>query len=416
MKSGITVAYSGVHQVYQLALAAEESDQLDRFYCSLYTAAGKWGGWLARVLGSDALLNRRVNGLSTEKVSEHPWPFLFHRLRQSAGLAGARDWEQANFRFDRWVARWLKQSDSRIFVGVETCAAESFMAAQERGMIRVLDCPQVHPAFLQNELAAAARALGLTWQVKFDSDEMLKRKQIEFELADYVLTLSELHTRSYTSNGVPPERVVEIPLWADPALWYPPEMRRERKTGLLQTLFVGGVNLRKGIPYLLAASRQCRGRIDLKLVGSPSREVEKFLAEFREDFTIVAPVSKPELRSLYWQADVLVLPSLVDSFGFVAMEAMACGLPVIVSDNCGVPVPDPAWRVPVRDSAALARRLEYYATNRDWLQCDGEIAQQFARQFTPERYRAQIKRFYRRLSELEVGAEAEADKNLVGLK
>ena len=396
MKGRITVAYSGVHQAYQLALAAAELNQLDRFYCSLYAAMGKWGGLLAQALGSNALLNRRVNGLSPEKVIEHPWPLMLHRLRQSAGLAGARDWEQANFRFDRWVARQLRQSDCRVFVGVETCAAESFMAAQARGMIRVLDCPQVHPAFLHNELTVAARELGLAWQVKFDSDEMLRRKQIEFELADYVLTLSELHTRSYTSNGAAREQVVEIPLWADPAIWYPPPNRRERKTSVLQALFVGSVNLRKGIPYLLAASRQCRGRIDLKLVGNPSREVQEILAEFREDYTIIAPVTKPELRSLYWRADVLVLPSLVDSFGFVAMEAMACGLPVIVSENCGAPVPDPAWRVPVRDSMAIAKRLEHYAADRQALEQDSQIACQFARQFTPERYRAQIKGLYRK--------------------
>jgi hypothetical protein len=44
----IVVAYSGVHQSYQILLAAEELVELDRFYCSIFDAPGKWGGWRER--------------------------------------------------------------------------------------------------------------------------------------------------------------------------------------------------------------------------------------------------------------------------------------------------------------------------------------------------------------------------------
>ncbi len=49
------------------------------------------------------------------------------------------------------------------------------------------------------------------------------------------------------------------------------------------------------------------------------------------------------------------------------------------------------------NSEAIAQRLEYYATHREALQSDGQIARQFARQFTPERYRKQIKSLLGRL-------------------
>src|SRR5262245_63530616 len=102
MNGGIAVAYSGVHQAYQLALAAHELGRLDRFYCSMFAAEGKWGGVFARLLGSSAMINRRVEGLSSKKVSEHPWPLLTHRLRARLRLAGDDDWTHANDRFDRW--------------------------------------------------------------------------------------------------------------------------------------------------------------------------------------------------------------------------------------------------------------------------------------------------------------------------
>ena len=70
----ITVTYSGVHQAYQLALAAQEAGLLDRFLCSSYDAPGKWGGLLSKVLGPEVLKNRRLDGMDAGRVVEYPWP------------------------------------------------------------------------------------------------------------------------------------------------------------------------------------------------------------------------------------------------------------------------------------------------------------------------------------------------------
>src|SRR5581483_11953258 len=105
----------------------------------------------------------------------------------------------------------------------------------------------------------------------------------------------------------------------------------------------------------------------------------------------LSPCSKTELRRRYHEHDVLVLPSLGDAFGFVALEAMCCGLPVIVTENCGVPVPDPAWRVPIMSSDAIAERLALYVADRDRCGADGILAASFARRYTPERYRNRVK-------------------------
>lgn len=397
MKNGITVGYSGVHQAYQLALAAEELGQLDRFYCSLFVGR-RWGKTLARLLGPEKLLSRRMEGLSESKVRENPWPLLVHHCRARLRPNSANDWLQANDRFDQWVARRLRTSDCSIFVGVETCARDSFRIASERGIIKLLDCPQVHPGFLSRLFDAAAGDLGLPAPQPFDSAELAARKAEEFEMADQILTISEVHRRSFVEAGFSEGRLIEIPLWVDPGLWFPRAVPRVVDSSRpLKALFVGSCSFRKGIPYLLRAVDACGGSVGLTIVGASNEEMGKLVDRPRPYVHCAGRRHKVELRDTYWESDVLILPSLVDTFGFVALEAMACRLPVIVTENCGVPVPDSSWRVPVMDSDAIAERLTLYAQDRDLCREHGLLAAEFARHYTPQRYREQIRELYRKL-------------------
>jgi glycosyltransferase involved in cell wall biosynthesis len=217
-------------------------------------------------------------------------------------------------------------------------------------------------------------------------------------MADAFIFCSETQRRSL-GKKVPADKPALIaPLWIDTDLWKGAFRNdaSEIVRGPLKVLFAGKIGLRKGIPYLLQAREECSRRVSLTLVGTLEPEVESLLAK-TDGVNLLPPRSKPALRELYWNHDVLVLPSLGDSFGFVALEAMACGLPVIVTENCGVPVPDPAWRVPIMNSEAIAERLLHYAADRAALEQDGRIAAEFARQYTPQRYRDQIKCLFRRL-------------------
>jgi glycosyltransferase involved in cell wall biosynthesis len=263
-------------------------------------------------------------------------------------------------------------------------------------MVRVLDCPGIESSFLDKLASEAAAEFGLTTASQADSHAMCERKRCEIELADVVLVCSELQAQMLRDT-VPSAKPQVVPLWVDTRFWQPVEHRVASGSWTLRALFVGKINLRKGVPYLLKAVVACGGAVALTLVGSVDDEMKPFLKSCERKIKLLPPCTKTELRKHYHEHDVLALPSLGDSFGFVAMEAMACGLPVIVSENCGAPVPDPAWRVPVMDCAAIAERLEYYAADRQALERDGQIAYQFVRPYTPERYREQIKGIYRQL-------------------
>lgn len=394
--AGVTVAYSGVHQAFQLALAAQEAGMLQEFLCSLYDAPGKWGWLSAGCLGRARMASRSLLGLDSTRTVEHPWPLLRKVLQDKLMPTCTVGWLSVNDAFDRWAARRFKSRPSRVFVGTETCAMHGFEAARTAGVITVLDCPQLHPALLAEVMAEAGERARLPGVVEHEELQMAKRKRREYELADWRLVYSGMHRRSFELAGFDPTRQVEIPLWVDPRLWFPEREKRGRPAKL-SVLFVGSITLRKGIPFLLEAFDLGGGAWDLTLVGHVDSALRERFAPYEGRVRLLPPQPKAQLRCLYAEHDLFVLPSVADSFGFVALEAMACGTPVLVSENCGAPVPDPSWRVRAMDAQDLAEKIMAYVLQPERVLEQGARGREFAAQFTPERYREQAGAFFKRL-------------------
>ena len=128
---------------------------------------------------------------------------------------------------------------------------------------------------------------------------------------------------------------------------------------------VGVVPARKNIPRLLRAFAQSRKALasehKLVIVGKPGAE-EKSLSDLAEtlglseDVIFAGYVPQEDLPSLYSAADLCVYPSLYEGFGLPALEAMACGVPVITGNRSSLPeaVGDAGITVDPVDCGALA--------------------------------------------------------------
>ena len=125
--------------------------------------------------------------------------------------------------------------------------------------------------------------------------------------------------------------------------------------------FVGSGFARKGLDTVLAAMARSRLRSRLVVVGR-DRELPRFAA-LAQALKIAGRVSfaggVDDVRPHYAAADALVLPTLYDPFPNVVLEAMAMGLPAIVSDQCGaaelVKHGESGWIVPAQDAEVLAK-------------------------------------------------------------
>ncbi|WP_395734029.1 glycosyltransferase family 4 protein [Prosthecobacter sp.] len=393
---GIELAYMGVHEIFQMAIAAEEMGCLSGLQCSIFDAPGKWGRLFSHFTYLPSAFPLGSEALPPGKLHELPLPQLARQIIKKVFKNKRIDPLPYLQAFERRAARRLRHSDARIAVAAETCALDYFHAAKERGMRCVLDSHGIPAPFLDAALQRAAAEFGLPAPPPCDSTAMSEHKRQERELADVIVFCSELQRKHWVELGVPAEKCQAIPLWVDTDFWKP-EPRKCAEGQPLQVAAVGCGSLAKGLPYLLRAVAPIGGSVALTLVGQVDAAMQPLLQRCAIQPRCLPYMCRPQLRDFLNSQEVLVMPSLGDSFGFVALEAMACGLPVIVTTHCGVPVPDPAWRVPALDSSAITERLSGYEEDRECAAREGREASLFAAQFSPQRYRDQVKDVYRGL-------------------
>jgi D-inositol-3-phosphate glycosyltransferase len=168
-------------------------------------------------------------------------------------------------------------------------------------------------------------------------------------------------------------------------------------------LFAGRIEPLKGVDTLLQAVALIQKRRPdviedtcVAIIGgdpwadSPDEEMAR-LQEMRQQLgignlvTFLGSKDQDALSNYYAAAEMVVIPSHYESFGLVALEAMACGTPVIASEVGGLAFlvrdGETGFHVPSRDPDALAERIHFLLAKpgcRDWL---GEQAHVYAQQY-----------------------------------
>lgn len=175
--------------------------------------------------------------------------------------------------------------------------------------------------------------------------------------------------------GVAEERICVIPPGVDLDLWHP-SRRTSPVDRPIRLLFVGGDFGRKGGDMLLDVMRSPLGaefELDIVTRGQPGGAPNTRVHHFEANST--------GLRELYARADVFVMPSKAECFGLATIEAMAAGLPVIVSDTGGardIVVPHVTGWLIRPTAAELSATLRALPANKASLQVVGQRAREHA--------------------------------------
>jgi glycosyltransferase involved in cell wall biosynthesis len=272
-------------------------------------------------------------------------------VRSMAFELRARRAAQANWPLvmarNRWFQRVALSRLSQIAVGERApilmsysyAAAELFAFARRKGWRTVLG--QIDPGPVEEEIVAglhaAAPRTGGDWTRAPAAYWSSWRR--ECALADRIVVNSSWSRDALLQEGVPADKIRIVPL----AYERPPESLAFRRrypssfsrTRPLRVLFLGQVNLRKGVEPLLAAIRLLKGEpIEFTLVGPVQISIPEDLRSNCE-VRWHGPAPRPATGQFYKDADVFLFPTFSDGFGLTQLEAQAWKLPVITTRFCG---------------------------------------------------------------------------------
>lgn len=159
----------------------------------------------------------------------------------------------------------------------------------------------------------------------------VERIEAEISLADRVLVPSTVVARQMLANGVPQEKLIQVPYGVDPSTFRPNPAAGSRAAKRLAIVCTAQISLRKGIPFLLQAVRN--RPVDLTIVGSIFDS--RIVANLPSNVTLAGVLNPAQLADLYARSDLFVLPSIEDCFSLVVAEAAGAGLPVITTKENG---------------------------------------------------------------------------------
>lgn len=148
----------------------------------------------------------------------------------------------------------------------------------------------------------------------------------------------------------------------------------EQKYNLPQAylLYVGRVNVRKNILGLVKALNLLRD-FDHKLVIAGERgtypELDEYISttQLEDRIIFTGHIPEADLRSLYARAKVFCFPSYAEGFGLPPLEAMQCGVPVVVADRTSMPevCGYAACYANPDDEKSMAKQIELLLSNPD---------------------------------------------------
>ena len=254
-----------------------------------------------------------------------------------------------NHWFQRKVAGALNSQLSSlnyrpILLSYSYAALEPFRFAKSRGWKTLL--LQIDPGPEEERIVAgeAARVpeLASDWQ-RAPAEYWASWRQ-ECELADRIIVNSEWSRAGLMRSGIPSEKLTLIPLAYEASeadnqksevrqvRSYPARFTQDRP---MRVLFLGQVNLRKGVARLVQAAQTLRDEpVEFWIVG-PVQIANTQAATGNARVKWFGPVTRKETAEKYRAADVFILPTLSDGFAITQLEAQSYGLPVISSKYCG---------------------------------------------------------------------------------
>lgn len=400
----ILLAHPTTGHSHAIADILHRAGVLSRYVVSFHYRRGGFLEKAVKVLPGGArakvereLLRRRRTTVPEDRIVSNPWIELADRVAMR--FRGNRTNRHQFLRdFDRYTARLLDEREAGYYGFLNACQL-SMRRAKQLGKATFMTMPICHWNLGRRLIREEFARWGMeaAYHDPYPWDEALYNGEMDEELAlaDVITCGSEFVRGSLLAEGVPDGKLlfnpsgVDVSRFApkDPATGFHAERRRDPKRKF-EIIAVGLVNLRKGSQDLLQAAKLLGDRVRIRLVGRWDFP-EKLKADmWQPNVEHVPHVPFSEIPALLRSSDAFVFPTIFEGSSLASYEALASGIPVVTTANCGSVVRDgvDGMLIPIRDPEAIAAAVTRLADDEAlWMQY-AAAGRQRALEFTWDRY------------------------------
>lgn len=373
-------AYRGRRDNYQVPLALAEAGLLDQFITDFYTPKSwqRFAPYLPKQWQSKLTFRqhpdipiKRVQCLWKTTLQEH--------IRHQLGWSAAKTYAALDPIFSQRAAARAQKTYSHLFL-YTPYAWEAFRTAYRHIPYKVLFQFHPHAQFedrLLTEDWQRYPQVEQSYRAEVGRDLSPATKQREqdcWQYADLILCASSFTRYTLLEAGLEAERCGVVPYGVDL-----PPLTQQPSTSRFQALFVGSGIQRKGLHHLLqvwkTASLPEESQLILvcRVIDPGIRAMTETLPEVK----LLSGVSYETLGDLFQRSSLFIMPSLVEGFGQVFLEALSHGCPVLGTRHTCLPdlggEADGIFLANVGDLEHLQSQLECLA---QWLPDHPNIRQQ----------------------------------------
>lgn len=401
-KMKIIVAHPAQQHSYRLASALKNENMLFKYITTIYNKKNSCLMKLIKLFLNESNL-KRANNRSCEYLEDYEVT-QFCQVRGFLELLFARIniniyyiWSKhTTDKFGRKVAIYAIKNKVEAVVMYDTKAEACFEMLRNKApnIKRIIDMSAPNLEYMdsifRNDITIEGDRDNLNEEFatkiyKQNFESSIK----ETKLADYFLTASEFSKNSLTNYNIDEKKIFICPYGIDMNA-YRNINESASNSQKLNLLFIGRTTQKKGFFYFLDAIKDLdKNKYAITIVGNYDKKSE-YYKEYKDVCEFTGFVMKNEVILYCSKADILIFPSLADGFGLSVLEALACGLPVICSQNAGVSdlIVDGynGFVVPAADSRIIREKILWFESNRNELQKMKNHARLTASQYSWKNY------------------------------
>lgn len=380
----IIVAHPGQQHSYKVASELKKNNMLFKYITTVYDKSNSILMKCVKIFLSKENYERANSRKNLDLTDEEV--VLFNQFEGLIEIALSRFDKKQNIyrmfhyynsdRFGRKVARYAIKNHVDAVILYDTNAMKCFQILMKKNpnILRIMDVSAANRLYMkkiyENDFKLCPKfsdklkkERGFLWE-----KGIRERLEKEIEYTQMFVVPSKFVKDSLLYSGVDDKDIYICPYGSN----FLPEKNIEKKVkevGRLEAVYVGNVTEMKGIFYLLEAIKQTDiNRIHLTIVGAYENS-DGLLDQYMDIVTFTGRIMHDKVEEILKKSDFFVFPSLGEGLSLSVLEALACGLPCIVTKNSGandaIENGENGFVVDIQDSDALLEKMLWFDQNRD---------------------------------------------------